>query len=169
MECINGGLTNRDALCGVEQLPADKQQELQQHATTQRFTVGAGTDSSQQDATTSEMAVDAGPDPPEEIPAGSDTFEANVLRNMEWWATVDVTVDVTKLLRTPVRAMEAAPKGLEHATAESNVQILREIVRGVSKPEPWKALLMIDRLLFACPPAQEWRHQRDETAPQQSR
>ena len=27
-----------------------------------------------------------------------------------------------------------------------------KIVRDASKPEPWKALLMIDRLLFACPP-----------------
>ena len=27
LECINGGLTDRDALCGVEQLPVDKQQE----------------------------------------------------------------------------------------------------------------------------------------------
>ena len=64
LDCTNGGLTDRDSLCGVEQLPADKQQELLQHATTQRFTVGAGADSSQQDPGTTEMAVDAGPDPP---------------------------------------------------------------------------------------------------------
>ena len=79
--------------------------------------------------------------------------EANVLQNMEWWSSADIL----KMLKIPVRTMEAPPRDLEAATEEAKLAVARHVVMHGTDEAGWKLLIMMDRFLFAIPPMTEDR------------
>ena len=72
-------------------------------------------------------------------------------------------MDILRMLEVPVRTYEAAPRDMEAALEETKLTVLRRVAMHPSDEAGWKLLLMMDRFLYALPPATERTKEKTES------